>query len=179
MEHGETLLTIAEIAVALAGFASIVSVIAQRPDGRSRTADAARLRMMLEVALRNAGFAVLPLPFLQLAPSDPIVWRVASGVYVAVALAYAAIRLRSVRGFDSGRFTISLQALLAMTTIASFANVLGLAGANAFSLYLASLLIGLSVAGLAFLSVVTSALGGTPVQDAAQQDDEDRREIAD
>ena len=48
-----------------------------------------------------------------------------------------------------------------MTTIASVANVLGLGGANAFSLYLASLLFGLSVAGLAFLSVVASALSDT------------------
>ena len=41
MEHRDTLLTIAEIAVALAGFASIVTVIARRADDRSRTADAA------------------------------------------------------------------------------------------------------------------------------------------
>jgi len=148
MEHRDTLLTIAEIAVALAGFASIVSVIARR----------ARLRMMLEVALRNAGFAVLPLPFLQLAPSDPTVWRISSGVYVVVALIYGAIRLRAQRGLNPRWFTISVQSLLAMTTIASLANVLGLGGANAFSLYLASLLFGLSVAGLAFLSVVASAL---------------------
>jgi len=158
MEHRDTLLTIAEIAVALAGFASIVSVIARRADDSSRTADAARLRMMLEVALRNAGFAVLPLPFLQLAPSDPTVWRISSGVYVVVALIYGAIRLRAQRGLNPRWFTISVQSLLAMTTIASLANVLGLGGANAFSLYLASLLFGLSVAGLAFLSVVASAL---------------------
>ena len=158
MEHRDTLLTIAEIAVALAGFASIVSVIARRADGRSRIADAARLRMMLEVALRNAGFAVLPLPFLQLAPSDPVVWRISSGFYLVVALVYGVIRLRSQRGLNPRWFTTSVQVLLAMTAVASLANVLGLGGASAFSLYLASLLIGLSVAGLAFLSVVVSAL---------------------
>ena len=100
MEHRDTLLTIAEIAVALAGFASIVSVIARRADDRLRTADAARLRMMLEVALRNAGFAVLPLPFLQLAPSDPVVWGISSGFYLVVALVYGVMRLRSQRGLN-------------------------------------------------------------------------------
>jgi len=50
MEHRYTLLTIAEIAVALAGLASIVSVITQRTDESSRVADSYRLRLMLEVA---------------------------------------------------------------------------------------------------------------------------------
>jgi hypothetical protein len=161
MEHRDTLLTIAEIAVALAGFASIVTVIAHRVDDRSRTADTARLRMMLEVALRNAGFAVLPLPFLQLAPSDPILWRISSGLYLVAALVHGVVRLRSQRGLNPRWFTIALQVLLAMTAIASLANVLGLGGASAFSLYLASLLFGLSAAGLAFLTVAVSAIGGT------------------
>ena len=161
MEYRDTLLTIAEIAVALAGFASIVTVVAHRADNRSRIADVARLRLMLEVALRNAGFAVLPLPFLQLAPSDPAVWRISSGLYLVAALVHGVIRLRSQGDLSPRWFTISVQVLLAMTAIASLANVLGLGGASAFSLYLASLLIGLSVAGLAFLTVVVSALSDT------------------
>ena len=141
--------------------AGIVTVLAQRADDRSRTADAARLRMMLEVALRNAGFAVLPLPFLQLAPSDPVVWRISSGLYLVVALVYGVMRLRSQRGLNPHWFTVTVQALLAVTAIVSLANVLGLGGASSFSLYLANLLIGLSVAGLAFLSVAVSALNDT------------------
>jgi hypothetical protein len=159
MEHRDTLLTIAEIAVALAGFASIVSVIARRADEKSRVADSYRLRLMLEVALRNAAFAVLPLPFLQLVPSDPALWRIASGFYVVAALIHGIIRLASQRGVGPRWFTRSAQCLLAMTAIASVANVLGLGGANAFSLYLASLLFGLSASGLAFLAVAASALG--------------------
>jgi hypothetical protein len=63
VDHRDTLLTIAELAVALAGFASIVSVVAQRAEEDARLADSYRLRLMLEVALRNAGFAVLPCRF--------------------------------------------------------------------------------------------------------------------
>ena len=159
MEHRDTLLTIAEIAVALAGFASIVSVIARRADEKSRVADSYRLRLMLEVALRNAAFAVLPLPFLQLVPADPVLWRIASGFYVVAALVHGLIRLRSQRGVGPHWFTRSAQVLLALTATTSAANVLGLGGANAFSLYLASLLFGLSASGLAFLAVAASALG--------------------
>jgi hypothetical protein len=159
VEHRDTLLTIAEIAVALAGFASIVSVIAQRAEESSRVADSHRLRLMLEVALRNAGFAVLPLPFLQFAPSDPMIWRAASGLYLAVALVHGVIRLKTQRAIGPRWFTNSAQFFLVATSLACLANIFGFAGANAFSLYLASLLLGLSVSGLAFLAVAASALG--------------------
>jgi hypothetical protein len=159
MEHRDTLLGIAEIAVALAGFASIVSVIAQRADEESRIADSYRLRLMLEVALRNAAFAVLPLPLLQIVPSDPVLWRIANGLYVVVALVHGVIRMRTQQGAGPPWFTRSTYVLLTMTTVASVANVLGLGGANAFSLYLASLIFGLSASGLAFLAVAASALG--------------------
>jgi len=159
MEHRDTLLTIAEIAVALAGFASIVSVIARQADEKSRIADSFRLRLMLEVALRNAAFAVFPLLFLQIVPSDPVLWRVASGFYVVAALVHGLVRMRAQQGVGPPWFTRSAYVLLAMTAVASVANVLGLGGANAFSLYLASLIFGLSASGLAFLAVAASALG--------------------
>lgn len=159
MEYRDTLLTIAEIAVALAGFASIVSVIAQRAEGESRDADSHRIRLMLEVALRNAGFAVLPLPLLPAFPSDPIVWRAASGLYLAAALFHGLTRLKPQRLLGPRWFTFCAQSFLALTAAVSVANILGLGGANAFSLYLASLLFGLAVSGLAFLAVTASALG--------------------
>ena len=118
MEHRDTLLAIAEIAVALAGFASIVSVIAQRAEESSRVADSHRLRLMLEVALRNAGFAVLPLPFLPVASSDPIAWRVASGIYLVVALVHGVIRLKTQKAIGPRWFTNSAQFFLAATSVA-------------------------------------------------------------
>lgn len=159
MEYRDTLLTIAEIAVALAGFASIVSVIAQRTEDESRVADSYRLRLMLEVALRNAGFAVLPLPFLPVFASDPMVWRAASGLYLVAALVHGLIRLKTQRLVGPSWFTLCAQVFLALTAITSVANVVGLGGAHAFSLYLASLFFGLTVSGLAFLAVAASALG--------------------
>lgn len=159
MERRDTLLTIAEIAIALAGFASIVSVIAQRAEESSRVADSHRLRLMLEVALRNAGFAVLPLPFLSVASSDPIAWRAASGLYLVVALVHGVVRLKAQRAIGPRWFTNSAQLFLAATSVACLANIFGLGGDHAFSLYLASLLFGLSVSGLAFLAVAASALG--------------------
>ena len=156
MEHIDTLLTVAEIAVALAGFASLVSVIGRRRDDTSRATDSIRLQMMLEVAFRNAAFALLPLPFLQLAPSDPIVWRISSGLYIVVIVAHFFLRMRPNDRPRERWLNVSSLILVSITVVAGLANVLGLGGSNAFSLYLANLLLGLAAAGLFFFSVAAS-----------------------
>ena len=159
MEHRDTLLTIAELAVALAGFATIASVFSQRDIDANGNRDGYRLRVMLEVALRNAGFAVLPLPFLSAFPDEPDLWRIGSGVYVVVAMAYGAARLPKIREVGPGWVVRYSRFMLAATAIVSLANVFGLAGPHTFSLYLATLLFGLSVAGVSFMAVAYSALG--------------------
>lgn len=157
MEHSDTLLTIAELAVALAGFASLVSIIGRRRNDATR--DSFRLRMMLEVSFRNALFALLPLPFLQLAPSDPIIWRISSGLYLVAIVGHTILRLRTNEVPGERSFSGSMWVLVALTVVAGVANVLGLGGSYAFSLYLANLLLGLFAAGLSFISVADSVFG--------------------
>jgi hypothetical protein len=156
VEHRDTLLTIAELAVALAGFASLVSVIGGRQNDTSRIVASLRLRGMLEVAFRNAAFALLPLPFLQLAPSDPMVWRISSGLYIVMTVGHFLFRLRHDGPAGEGWLSVARLILLSITVLAGLANVLGLGGSNAFSLYLANLLLGLGAAGLSFMSVAAS-----------------------
>lgn len=153
MEHRDTLLTLAEIAVALAGFTGIVGVLGRREDDAARALTWMRLRAMLEVALRNAAFAVLPLPFLGLVDSETTIWRFASGAYFVTVLVYIYLRRRA-----SGGEVIStpLMALLPISLLACVANVFGLAGPHAFSLYLLSLILGLVTAGMLFISVAAS-----------------------
>jgi len=156
VEHRDTLLTIAELAVALAGFASLVSVIGGRQNGTSRVFASMRLRLMLEVAFRNAAFALLPLPFLQLAPADPMVWRISSGLYIIITLGHTFLRLRRNQPAGESWLSASTSILLSISVLTALANVLGMGGSNAFSLYLANLLLGLGAAGLSFLSVADS-----------------------
>jgi hypothetical protein len=156
VEHRDTLLTIAELAVALAGFASLVSVIGGRQNDTSRVVASLRLKTMLEVAFRNAAFALLPLPFLQLAASDPMVWRISSGLYIAATVGHFLLRLRHHQPAGDGWLSVSMRILFSLTILVGLANVFGLGGSNAFSLYLANLLLGLGVAGLSFMSVSAS-----------------------
>jgi hypothetical protein len=156
VEHDDTLLTIAEIAIALAGFASLISVIGRRSIDTARATSSLRLRLMLEVSFRNAAFALLPLPFLQIAPSDPMLWRILSGLYLLVSTVHVATRLRMRDAQTEPLLASSSLILFGITVLASVANVLGLGGTYAFSLYLTNILLGLGSAGLMFLSVAAT-----------------------
>jgi hypothetical protein len=161
VDQAETLVGVAQLAVSLAGFASLVSLLGRRDDERSRAAGARRLRAMLEVSLRNAAFAVLPLPFLESAPSETAVWRVASGLYLVAVGAYIVLLRRREGGFPYERWLLRVTlGTLGLTGLASAANVLGLAAERAFSLYLANLLLGLVSAGFTFLSFAAFAFRG-------------------
>ncbi len=156
VEHDDTLLTIAEIAIALAGFASLISVIGRRSSDIAHVTGALRLRLMLEVSFRNAAFALLPLPFVEVAPSDPMLWRILSGLYLVVTTVHVAIRLRTGDAHAERLLAFPSLILFGITVLASVANVLGLGGAYAFSLYLTNILLGLGSAGVMFLSVAAT-----------------------
>ena len=157
MEHGDTLLTLAEIAVALAGFTGIVGVLGRRTQDPAGAISWFRLRAMLEVALRNAAFAVLPIPFLGMVSPETLVWRVASGAYFLAVVVYILFRRRRESSLTEGQaLSKPFLVLLPLSLLACIANVLGLAGPNAFSLYLLSLVLGLVTAGMLFLSVAAT-----------------------
>ncbi len=60
MENSDFFLTLGEIAAALAGFASVVTIFKRRPTGAWAPADGARFRAMLGTSLSAAFFSVLP-----------------------------------------------------------------------------------------------------------------------
>jgi hypothetical protein len=162
MDPSGTLLTIAEIAVAFAGFAALVSVLGRRQDSETRSLDALRLQLMLEVTLEVALFALLPLPFIGVI-SEPEIWRIASGlrlIGLLGSIAYSMHRARlQPRAFEQRWLTVSTLSLAALGLLVNLANVFGLGGSHAFSLFLASMVAGLTSSGLLFLAVAGSVLG--------------------
>lgn len=80
-----SLLTLAELAVAFAGFSSIVVLFQRRGEGDWSRLDAMRFRTMLQASLVAAFFAVLPLPVAKLGASSELVWSLC-GCILAVAL---------------------------------------------------------------------------------------------
>lgn len=164
MDERDTLLTLAELAVAFAGFTGIVEALRRYDDESRRRLGQLRLRSMLEVALRNAGFAILPIPFLDLPNAETYLWRVGSGLYFVAVTAYVIHRRRT--DFSSWAQSGALLRvvpmpiawLLPISLSACLANVFGLGGSYASSLYLFSLILGLVSAGVLFLVVAAPSL---------------------
>jgi hypothetical protein len=170
MEPTDVLLTIVEIAVALAGFASLVTVIGRRDDDSKRKQDTLRLRLMLEVTLRIAALALVALPFVQQAPG-PVTWRLLSGLHLVTTAIHAAHIMRSIRGKDQQPspkgLSLPVSTLTALAVAASTVNVVGYAPLGSFAMFLAALVSGLMVAGMLFVSVASSVLRDDPGEGAA------------
>src|SRR5262249_31197068 len=101
MQDADLLLTTAQIGMALAGFAGLVTLL-----GRSRVRGDVRLneirfRSMMELSLTLALFALLPFVPSEVGAGAPVAFRIASAIYAAstvVFLVHSARRNRTLVG---------------------------------------------------------------------------------
>ena len=155
MLHSDVLIVVAECGVALAGFASLISVF-----GSSReTLDFTRLLGMVKNGLTAAAFSLLPFAPSSLGASDSLVWRGSAAVLLVVhttATVQAWSRLARLRRagrittVSASYFTYPAGALSILLALAAtlLSNPLHAAGS-----YVCSMLVILSSAGVLFLSV--------------------------
>jgi hypothetical protein len=80
MQDTEIFLTLAEVSVAFAGFASIAVLFRRRDRGAWEPADAFRYRSMLANSLFSCGFAFLPLILSRFELSDRVLWSLCSAL---------------------------------------------------------------------------------------------------
>jgi hypothetical protein len=79
LDYSETLIGIAELAVALAGFTGVAVAFGSRDRGAWHPGDRLRLNFLLESSLTAAGFALLTLVLLHVFPDSPsIAWAIGS-----------------------------------------------------------------------------------------------------
>jgi hypothetical protein len=83
------LYTVAEVAVAFAGFAGLVTVLTQRLGESQREFDIVRFRDMLLLSLIAGAFALFPTLPASFGASEPTTWRVSSALFVAAWAAFA------------------------------------------------------------------------------------------
>ena len=157
MLHSDLLLTFAEIAVAFAGFASLISLLGQS----SEVLDSSRLLGMVRTSLLVTAFSLLPFVPAALGSSPLAAWRLSGAVFFVVAglhtfLAWRQLyRLwkRGVWKVRAGYYTFP-----AGGTSLALALCAALAPEERISagLYISSLAALLSVSGVLFLGVFTS-----------------------
>ena len=106
MQQSDLLLTTAQIGMALAGFASLVTLLGRAEPHADARLNEIRFRSMMELSLTLSVFALLPFIPIELRLTEADAWRVASGIYSIAALAFLLHSLRRNRG-TMGRVLIA------------------------------------------------------------------------
>ena len=153
----DTLHTIAEVGIAITGFAGIVAAIRGGADSAPRPSVADPLAILLGASLGTVFFCFVP-EWLHSAIAAPdVVWRVSLGAFGTYRLAYIALILNAQRGGVAANPVTIWRLLLGVCL-----GVLQLVGAAGFLsefqyfLYLSGLLWGLAVASISFYTLLRS-----------------------
>jgi hypothetical protein len=164
LNDADFLFTVAEVSVALAGFAGLVSVVADRLGGRSGELGAHRLRTMLLYSLTATFFCLIPYICIRAGLAEIPSWRLCSaGLFIAWLLVFGRAFPRA-RRFSRGIPFLHL--LLAYLGIALSvvglavlaANAAGAFGSHANVAYLVAIVLLLLAATRLFVRLFVSLI---------------------
>jgi hypothetical protein len=160
VQDADFLFIVAEVAVGLAGFASIVAAIGQRNTSDDPRIDASRLRGLLECSLVVVAFSLLPYAFHRVLSTETAAWRVSSLLFAATATLLTVGMLRRRRNLSGlgvpVRVMVMVVGLYSAPLVPLLLVAIGVLSAEAYLFCLLSYLV---AAGIAFLRVMLSFLG--------------------
>jgi hypothetical protein len=161
----EHLSTIAEVAIALAGFSALVAVLAGQPERGKARLDGLRLQIMLESSLLVVAFALFPIVPAKFGISPEATWRISAIVYLAVDIPLtilSAKRILPVRRLYTAHdradraTSVAVQALGYGADLAMLTVVLGIVSQLSAAFYFLGLYMVLLLAGILFLRFAAS-----------------------
>jgi len=163
MPNTETLLALAEICAAFAGFAALVSVLRRGSDQVGGSVhDLLRLRLVISSAVAGVAAALIPVGMAGFGIDAELAWRAAAllflifdnGIITSFARAYRPVK----NAFEPDRLAVAVFMLLEVIEQASLlAVVFGLSFGNAGALYVTALIANICQAGFIFVRFVGSA----------------------
>ena len=162
MPESDILLTVAELSVAFAGFATLAGVLGKPRSAEAAYMNASRLRGMLESAVLALVFALIPFVPILFGLEIDLSWRLAAGAFLLANGArqfFLFRRLPIIR--VAGASTIWLNIILVAQTVSSFVLLgvaVGLAGEHASAAYVLSLFITLFASAVFFLRLAETVL---------------------
>lgn len=162
LENTETLLSLAEVAAAFAGFAALVSVIPRTADRAAAPGhDLLRLRLVIASGVGGVAAALIPVGLAGFGMTD-LVWRLSAvaflifdnGVIVSFVRAY-----QPVRGtFEPDRLAVALvSSLEALEQVTLLLVILGIGPLAPGALYVTALIANICQAGFIFVRFIGSA----------------------
>ena len=175
MTGSDVLLTVAELAVAFAGFASIVVLFQHRDPSRWPAAVPVRLRAMVESSLGTLYGALMPFPLHAIGLEGETLWATSSAaVIVALVVVGIVFYRRASPHLPSGelsrRFTLTIAAFTALVVLIQLGNAIGFPFGSGFGLYLIAVLWALLVASIMFLRMVVRPILPGGADDGVEAD---------
>ena len=162
MQASDELLTLAELAIALAGFSGVVVAFGQR--GEVTVLDRWRFAALLSISMSAAVLAFLPAVLNLLGISGSFLWRTSSAVYLFVAVLHASFfssrLLRTSQEVDapvSRKFLVASFLLAALHIFLQLLNVLGWPSSPNAAFFISGLIVWLVLGSVSFGSLVIGA----------------------
>jgi hypothetical protein len=162
MPTTNTLLSLADICAAFAGFAALVSVLQRNSDQLGGAIhDLLRLRLVISSAVAGIVSALLPVGLAGFGIETSLLWRLAAaaflvfdiGIIISFARAYRPVR----EVVEPDLFAVSVVSMLEVVEQSCLvAVVAGLSISNAPALYVTALIANISQAGFIFVRFVGS-----------------------
>ena len=155
MQASEELLTIAELAIALAGFSGVVVAFGHK--GQLTAIDRMRFFCLLTLSVGVAVMAFLPAVLHLLGISGSLLWRVPSTVFLVVSVPYYIVvaprLMRSARGLDvlpPKSFLILAFSLMSLHLALLLCNAVGWPYSPSAALFVCVLIVWLVLASMFF-----------------------------
>ena len=167
MQGSDLLLTTAQIGMALAGFAGLVTLLGRPSPRADHRLNEIRFRSMIELSLALAAFALLPFVPAELGLAEPGAWRVSSAVYAIASAAFLAHSVRRNRR-AMGRVLIAggvagaLVTVCAVHALALALDALGAFRARESGVYCGALFVHFLAAAFFFIRLLYGAFPERP-----------------
>jgi hypothetical protein len=164
VDQSDILQTLAEIAVAFAGFSGVVAVFGRSDPANWSFADRMRFRTLIRSSLFAAFFCALPFCLFALHLSEEAVWRTAS-TFFAVYLIYAVFLIwRSMSAATPAEVAEisrpALTFLILMNLVGLALNLYNAAALGELGPFLLAVLLLLSESGFLFARMLLLSFGG-------------------
>ena len=179
MEAFDTLLTLAEVSLGLAGFAGIVVVFGRGP-GPLPPADSLRLAALVGASLGTLFLSLIPIALNAVGVPEPELWRWGSAIMVALIVPGHVIGMLRIRSIAAEMFEVTPVYLIGIggclllgNLIAQISNFLGAASLPSFGVYLFGLIVYLAFAATQFARMLFVRPGGSvAAHDEREQKDD-------
>ena len=163
MDETDILLTVAEIGVALAGFASLAAILGRRDKHTDPLVNAIRLRGLLDAGLSTMLLALIGVLILKIGGPSDWVWQAAAvaGLMFVSTIGTAALKREKMRRHLPGfrRLASIIMFTLVATAFVGFAFVAaGFAGDYGFHIYFGILCLLLVICCTMFVLVIASLI---------------------